>query len=1298
MKRKNKMPFMKVLSLALLVITSYIGKTNAQMCGYAPGQGCSNTDYNNAFLKSNNNAATIEYDNFVSTFHSTIIRTTSGGFKVWGQNMANNGNSSNFSAVDLNSTNYPALGNAKVYKVTGGSSGDFSAQFIALASDGLYAWGRQNTVIDDELTTSRTFQKISVNGKSDGLPAGVSPENIKMMTASAESLVIVTCEGNVWVLAQNANLRGNGATGSSTVWSKVETGSAGNYLSDIVAARVVGSNAIALKSDGTVWVWGARTYLGDNTAPVARSRATQITIPAGTPKMIGITGFTTYYILMTNGNLWTVGQNFNQQLGDWTTTSRNSWIQPRYTSASGPVMNNITWISPNESDTINGMINVLTNTGRLYAWGRNDGNCLGGGSANEFIDPKIPNNLSSSDKIIAVETGGHTSMIVKECTSNFGYVGHRVSGSMGNGSTTDVIEEQYTFATAPVSICGAEPVTNIDIDNNDSSVTTTSTPACAGSTIKLAGYPAGGTWSVVSGSATVSPSGLATFPTTGSSVIQYTSPTTCNSTTTATITLTTNNVTPGVIGSNQSVPSGGDPAPFTVTTPASGSGTISYQWQSSTNGGTTWSDILGATSATYDPPAGISVTTQYRRADTSTLSGSVCTKYSNIVVVTVCPAGNAAPNLNNTTAYSNSTGFFTIPCGSTTANLSALIASNTPSGSIITWHSASIPTAANRINPATAVAGTNKYYAAFYNSTSNCYSPTKMVTVVAPICSVNDDYTSTPIIAGVGGTLPSIFGNDTYNGTVISTMPANSVDFFYELWTTANATVDGNGNLIIPATTPPGTYTYYYKICDKDSDVATETNCTIAEVKFKVEAVFGCDNKVYLSQNNTLYTINTSSNPFTYPSVGSAAVNHNAMGLNPVDGKIYAMQVLTSNELLQINTDGSSTSLGAVTNLPVATYNAGEIDNAGNYYVKSNAGNNQLYKINLTTKTATLITLSTSVNVSDLSYSIATGLLYGVNSANGQLTTINPSTGTVTGVGVAPGSLQFGAMYTSSTGEVFGVNNAGGFFQFNLTTGARVKISDAPASTSNDGAHCVTMPITFSADLQVSKSDNTTTYIPGAATVYTITVRNNGPFGVLNASVSDPVPAGIPAANVSYTALASTGSTTNVSGTQTGAINDLVGIPMGGTVTYTVTVNVPMSFTGNLVNSVTVTPPANITDSNMANNTATDTDTHGSCFKPGITTGTALDTKHGITALNRAGSDASGNWPMVRKGAWTALEAKTKGFVINRLTTAEIASIPAANLIEGMVVYNKDLNCLQVNTTGTAAGWSCLATPTCPSN
>jgi hypothetical protein len=102
------------------------------------------------------------------------------------------------------------------------------------------------------------------------------------------------------------------------------------------------------------------------------------------------------------------------------------------------------------------------------------------------------------------------------------------------------------------------------------------------------------------------------------------------------------------------------------------------------------------------------------------------------------------------------------------------------------------------------------------------------------------------------------------------------------------------------------------------------------------------------------------------------------------------------------------------------------------------------------------------------------------------------------------------------------------------------------------------------------------------------------------------------------------------------------------------------------------------------------------CYKPAVTSGTALDTKHGITALGRAGANNS-NWPMVRKGAWTALESKEKGFVINRIpTTAEVEAI--SNPVEGMMVYDEEADCLKIYTTtdGTTFSWQCFNTQACP--
>ncbi|MCU7614280.1 hypothetical protein N0B16_07510 [Chryseobacterium sp. GMJ5] len=92
-------------------------------------------------------------------------------------------------------------------------------------------------------------------------------------------------------------------------------------------------------------------------------------------------------------------------------------------------------------------------------------------------------------------------------------------------------------------------------------------------------------------------------------------------------------------------------------------------------------------------------------------------------------------------------------------------------------------------------------------------------------------------------------------------------------------------------------------------------------------------------------------------------------------------------------------------------------------------------------------------------------------------------------------------------------------------------------------------------------------------------------------------------------------------------------------------------------------------------------------------TGMGIDSKQGITLLQRAGAN-SNNWPMVRKSAFTVLESNSKGFVITRMTTSQIFAIVSPQ--EGMMVYDTDLKCLKINTDGTAGGWSCFNTAACP--
>jgi len=77
---------------------------------------------------------------------------------------------------------------------------------------------------------------------------------------------------------------------------------------------------------------------------------------------------------------------------------------------------------------------------------------------------------------------------------------------------------------------------------------------------------------------------------------------------------------------------------------------------------------------------------------------------------------------------------------------------------------------------------------------------------------------------------------------------------------------------------------------------------------------------------------------------------------------------------------------------------------------------------------------------------------------------------------------------------------------------------------------------------------------------------------------------------VTFTAT-QTGGASGFTASGTGNINDTVTMPVGSVITYRATGTISQSATGTLSNTETVTAPIEVTDPNLTNNSATDTDT-----------------------------------------------------------------------------------------------------------
>ena len=197
------------------------------------------------------------------------------------------------------------------------------------------------------------------------------------------------------------------------------------------------------------------------------------------------------------------------------------------------------------------------------------------------------------------------------------------------------------------------------------------------------------------------------------------------------------------------------------------------------------------------------------------------------------------------------------------------------------------------------------------------------------------------------------------------------------------------------------------------------------------------------------------------------------------------------------------------------------------------------------------------------------------------------SCGTVTGT---TGQVAFGttlARVNAGAGNalVFTVPVA---FASNMTTSPLINTataSDISSGVTANGSDTDTRAA--SADLSITKTDSSTTAVPGNPVTYTIVASNAGPSVATGATVTDTLPGVLGGAT--WTCVGAGGGTCTASGS--GNIADTVTLPVGATVTYTLTATLSVAATGTLVNTATVTAPVGVTDPVPGNNSSTDTDT-----------------------------------------------------------------------------------------------------------
>lgn len=144
--------------------------------------------------------------------------------------------------------------------------------------------------------------------------------------------------------------------------------------------------------------------------------------------------------------------------------------------------------------------------------------------------------------------------------------------------------------------------------------------------------------------------------------------------------------------------------------------------------------------------------------------------------------------------------------------------------------------------------------------------------------------------------------------------------------------------------------------------------------------------------------------------------------------------------------------------------------------------------------------------------------------------------------------------------------------------------------TTQCGSDSTTVAALSGSDLSVTKTDGTTSIPAGGNTTYTIRVTNGSPAAVTGAVLRDAPPSGMTFDSVACSTASGNACTTAPTPAQLSSGFALPTLASGAFYEITVAAEITLT-SGSVANTATVTAPAGITDSNTANNTATDTNT-----------------------------------------------------------------------------------------------------------